>query len=98
MENKSPYPNLDFLIHAYFNRDFDLWGNNVQEIISCFKEESDQPLRTLIIGEIDRFKLDHSIDLDEYFDKLYGLYVAPEPWGHTTISFLDELKRLLLGE
>jgi hypothetical protein len=98
VENKSPYPNLDFLIHAYFNQDFDLWGNNVQEIISCFIEESDQTLRTLTISEIDRLKLDHSVDLDEYFDEMYGFYVAPAPWGHTTASFLDELKRLLLSE
>ncbi|MFT4067187.1 contact-dependent growth inhibition system immunity protein [Paraburkholderia sp.] len=95
MENESPYPNLDLLIHGYFNQDFDLWGDNVQEIISCFKEENDQTLHTLITGEIDRFKRDHSANLDEYFEEKYGFYVDPEPWGYTIASFLDELKRLL---
>jgi CdiI immunity protein len=98
VENKSPYPNLDFLIHGYFNQDFDLSGNNVQEIVSCFNEENDQTLCTLITDEIDRLKFDHSVDLDEYFDEIYGFHVDPRPWGHTTASFLDELKQLLQSE
>jgi len=92
---ESPYPNLDFLIHGYFNEDFDLWGDNVPEIVSCFKKESDKSLHQLIIDEIDRFKLDHVVNLNENFEEIYGLYVDPEPWGYTTVSFLDELKRLL---
>ncbi|MBB5412182.1 hypothetical protein HDG34_006153 [Paraburkholderia sp. HC6.4b] len=95
MKDESPYPNLDFLIHGYFNEDFDLWGNNVQEIVTCFKKESDETLHKLVVDEIDRFASDHSANLDGYFEEIYGLYVDPEPWGHTTASFLDEVKRLL---
>jgi hypothetical protein len=95
VKDESPYPNLDFLIHGYFNEDFDLWGNDVQEIVSCFKNESDRTLHNLVIDEIDRFEKDHSANPDEYFDEIYGLYVDPEPWGHTAASLLEEVKRLL---
>ncbi|MBN3805260.1 hypothetical protein GXB81_19720 [Paraburkholderia sp. Ac-20336] len=95
MKTESAYPNLDFLIHSYFNEDFDLWGDNVPEIVSCFKKESDKALHKLVMEEIDRFKSDHSGNLNENFDAIYGLYVDPEPWGYTIASFLDELKRLL---
>jgi hypothetical protein len=95
MNDKSPHPNLDSLIHSYFNEDFDLWGDNVEEIVACFKRESDETLHKLVIDEIARFESDHSANLDRHFEERYGLYVDPEPWGHTTASFLAELKRLL---
>ena len=95
MKDESPYPHLDLLIHGYFNEDFDLWGDNVEEIVSCFKNESDQALHKLVIEDIDRFERDHSANLDGSFAEVYGLYVDPEPWGHTTASFFEELKRLL---
>lgn len=95
MDRDASYPNLSFLIHAYFNEDFDVWGDSVGELVSCFKEESDKSSYKDVIDEIERFKLEHSTDLEKDFDEIYGLYVKPEPWGHTTASFLDELKRLL---
>ncbi|SMG20999.1 contact-dependent growth inhibition system immunity protein [Paraburkholderia susongensis] len=95
MKSESLYPNLNFLIHGYFNEDFDLWGNNVQEIVSCFKKESDKTLHKLVMDEIDRFKCDCSANLDEHFEEMYGFYVDPEAWGYTAASFLDEVKRLL---
>ncbi|OLL28888.1 hypothetical protein BTH42_25375 [Burkholderia sp. SRS-W-2-2016] len=95
MISQSHYPNLDSLIRGYFNEDFDLWGNTVAEVLCCFKEENDPVIHTLVATEIERFKRNHSANLDKSFEKIYGLYVDPEPWGHSTVSFLEELKRLL---
>jgi len=95
MKSDSIYQNLDYLIHAYFNQDFDSWGNTMEEIVSCFRKENDEALCRLIVTEIDRFEAEHSGDLDACFDRAYGLYVNPLAWGHTVHSFLEELKHLL---
>jgi len=95
VSNESSYQSLDYLIHAYFNQDFDLWGETTEQIISCFRRENDDEQSRSVIADIDRLKAEHSADLDRNFDELYGLYVNPQAWGHTAASFLDEVKRLL---
>ena len=95
MFDKTLYPGLSHLIAAYFNEDFDIWCYNIYEIFSCYKAESDEECWREIVAEIERFKCEHAGNLDGDFEELYGLYVDPAPWGHTTTSFLNELKRLL---
>ncbi|WP_316251705.1 contact-dependent growth inhibition system immunity protein [Paraburkholderia sp. UCT2] len=41
------------------------------------------------------FMNEHPSDLDSAFERDYGAGIDPNLWGHTTASFLDELKRLL---
>jgi hypothetical protein len=89
------YPELSHIIMAYFNQDFDLWGKDVGELVLCYKEESDEAGWRQIVDEIEKFKHEHAENLDGDFKEIYGLYMDPEQWGHTTISFLNGLKRLL---
>lgn len=92
---KSPCPNLDQLMWGYFNEDFDIWGETVPEIVSKYKEGVTQSTMSAVVKEIEEFVSSNSEDLDSQFAIAYGAQFNPEPWGHTTASFLNELKRLL---
>ncbi|MEX3858827.1 contact-dependent growth inhibition system immunity protein [Paraburkholderia sp. BR10923] len=89
------HPRMYELFGAYFNEDFDLWGNTISEIVSCYKNDSSTEYRKEIIDEINSFMNEHPSDLDSAFERDYGSGFDPNLWGHTTASFLDELKRLL---
>jgi hypothetical protein len=92
---KSPHPNLDQLMWGYFNEDFDLWGDTIPEIVSKYKEVKIQSVLQATIKEIDEFMSFNPENLDSRFAAEYSPQFVPEPWGHTTISFLNELKHLL---
>jgi CdiI immunity protein len=89
------YPRMYELFGAYFNQDFDLWGDTIPEIVSCYKKDSPPEYHREIINEIDSFVNEHPDDLDSAFERNYDSGFNPALWGHTTASFLDELKRLL---
>lgn len=91
----SEYPELSQLFGVYLNQDFDIWGDTIPAIVACYKRDSPIADHKLMLAEIERFQKSHPHDLDIAFDKTYGHEFSPEPWGHTTASFLDELKRLL---
>ncbi|WP_322010598.1 contact-dependent growth inhibition system immunity protein [Paraburkholderia sp. J12] len=95
MEQEDKYPELSNFIQIYFGEDFDLWGNTMEEILALYRSESDPVARGTLRSEIDHFRHDNSFDLDASFKAAYGLFVNPVSWGHTTASFLDELKRFL---
>ena len=95
MVEKDKYPELANFIENYFGEDFDLWGNTIPEIVDFYKRESEPSQHNLLINEINNFTNNNIDDLDRCFKEVYGLYFDPEPWGHTTSSFLNELKRLL---
>ena len=48
-----------------------------------------------IVSDIGSFKADHAETLDAEFQKRFGRQFDPVLWAYTTLSFLDELKRLL---
>jgi hypothetical protein len=95
LKRRSAYPELDHLLHAYFNEDFDLWGHTIEEIVGCYKRESPAEGQHALCDEITRFMRAHRADLDAAFLKAYPNEVDPSGWGHTTASFLAELDRLL---
>ncbi|WP_206999977.1 contact-dependent growth inhibition system immunity protein [Trinickia mobilis] len=93
---KTPgYPELNHLFGVYLNQDFDIWGDSLRDIIDCYKRNSPTEDQKSMLIEIDTFKKAHPTDLDEAFDAMYGHEFWPVPWGYTTDSFLEELKRLL---
>ncbi|NIF53460.1 contact-dependent growth inhibition system immunity protein [Burkholderia sp. Ax-1724] len=89
------YPNLYQLFGAYFNQDSDLWGDTIPEIVSCYRRDCQRENHLEMIREIDSFISEHPNDLDSAFEKDYGQDLDPMLWGHTTASFLEELKHLL---
>jgi hypothetical protein len=94
MEQTDKYPELSNFIQIYFGEDFALWGSTIAEILALYRSENDAAARSTLRNEIDRFCLDNARDLDASFESAYGLFFDPPLWGHTTASFLNELKRL----
>lgn len=90
------YPSLWHLMAGYFNEDFDMWGNSIQEIVACFKGESDKSFHEKVMEDITRFESENAGFLDSAFEREFGHQFGPELWGYTTTSFLEELKRLLM--
>ncbi|MGV2291955.1 contact-dependent growth inhibition system immunity protein [Trinickia sp. YCB016] len=93
--SESKYLNLWNIIVGHFHEDFDLFGQNIEEIISYHKSVSDASARAETIREIDEFKTDNQGNLDAALEREFGRQFDPKLWGHTTESFLDELKHLL---
>lgn len=94
--NKSRYENLWNIIVGYFHEDFDLFGNNIREIMEYHRNASDESSRRLAVEEIDKFMSDNRGDLDTAFKNEFGNQLDFRLWGYPTIaSFLDELKKLL---
>ncbi|MCC8401172.1 hypothetical protein LJ655_04555 [Paraburkholderia sp. MMS20-SJTN17] len=91
----SRYPKMYQLFGAYLNQDFDLWGDTIPEVVSCYKRDCPRESHLEMINEINSFMSEHLDDLDSAFEKDYGQDFDPELWGYTTTSFLHELKRLL---
>ncbi|KXU90311.1 hypothetical protein CI15_03645 [Paraburkholderia monticola] len=92
------YYDLGQLIGGYFNEDFDYWGDTIEELVRACASGCTPEMITATVADIDRFKSDHAGDLDAAFEENFGRQFDPTLWGHTTESFLDELKRLLLSQ
>ncbi|WP_368623468.1 contact-dependent growth inhibition system immunity protein [Paraburkholderia sp. BR13444] len=92
---ETSYPELNQLFGVYLNQDFDIWGETIPDIVACYKRDSPVADHQSMLAEIERFEKEHQHDLDVAFDQMYGHEFSPVPWGHTTASFLEELKRLL---
>ncbi|ADG15596.1 conserved hypothetical protein [Paraburkholderia atlantica] len=89
------YSQMSLVFRAYFGEDFDLFGGTIPEIVSSYKRDSPREYHHQLIKEIISFMNEHPMDLDDAFKMDYGASFNPKLWGHTTASFLDELKRLL---
>jgi len=87
---------MDLVCGAYFGQDFDLFGNTIPEIVAGYKQDASREYHHELINEINSFINEHPNDLDSEFEKDYGSGFDPKLWGHTTTSFLAELKRLLI--
>ncbi len=94
-KSQSRYPNLWHIIMCYFHEDFDIFGENIKDIIKYHKNSFDKKDLEKDIKDIERFEIDNSDDLDSALEKDFGEQFDPKLWGHTTTSFLAELKRLL---
>ncbi|MGB3435015.1 contact-dependent growth inhibition system immunity protein [Achromobacter sp.] len=88
------YPELDQLFWAYFNEDFDLSGDTIEEIATSYRRAVDQRRILLACAEMNKFMSHHGTDAADAFAKRWGSF-DPKLWGHTIASFFDELKRVL---
>ncbi|WP_028225947.1 contact-dependent growth inhibition system immunity protein [Paraburkholderia ferrariae] len=95
MINEKSYPQFHTLFGAYLNQDSDYWGETLEEVVSCFKRDSSPSEIVKILNEIERFKNEAGENLDKEFYDLYGFNFSPVSWGYTTVSFFEELKRIL---
>ncbi|HLX01879.1 MAG TPA: contact-dependent growth inhibition system immunity protein [Trinickia sp.] len=95
MKSDQTYPELDQLFGGYLNQDYYYIGETIEEIVTCYKNEITPSMRQAVLAEIEKFKREHSEDLDAEFYKIYGCAFNPKLWGHTTASFFDEMKHIL---
>ena len=91
------YENLEQLSVSRFHEDYSLYGDSLPALVRSYAEKVSARDRVATISDIERFRRDHRRDIDAAFDVAYGRYCDPVLWGHTAASFLDELKRLLIG-
>lgn len=90
---KEQYPELDQLFWAYFNEDFDLSGDTIEEIAACYRRDVDLDRILRACAEMNRFMDHHASNAEAEFARRWGSF-DPKLWGHTVASFFDELKRL----
>nr|WP_279587351.1 contact-dependent growth inhibition system immunity protein [Paraburkholderia caballeronis] len=82
-------------IRDRFYKDFYFLGNSMLELDQSFIEKYYKNMLTETIHEIDQFKIMNPGDLDTVFERKFSKQCSPPLRGHTTASFLEELKRLL---
>ncbi|WP_309491472.1 contact-dependent growth inhibition system immunity protein [Trinickia mobilis] len=97
MSENPDYPEMNQIFGAYLNEDCSYWGNTIAEIVNAYKRDASGEDIRKAISEIERFTKENEGDLDSAFEEAYGSRFGPELWGYTTISFLEELKRILQG-
>lgn len=92
---ESRYPELWQLICGYFHEDFDLFGNNIEEIVKTYIRDTPVGYRREVVREIEQFRRENQSDMDETFMQEFAGGPDPQLWGHTADSFLGEITRLL---
>jgi hypothetical protein len=60
------YPEMEHIFSVYFDQDFDLFGETVPELVSCYKRDDSHRQQSLI-REIDSFRKEHPDELDTAF-------------------------------
>ncbi|MEX3855832.1 hypothetical protein QF001_006721 [Paraburkholderia youngii] len=95
MIDETSYPQFYALFGGYLNQDSDLWGDTLEEIVSCFKRDSSPEEIQDTLAEIEKFRQEAGEKLDEKFDEACGYDFDPVLWGYTTSTFFDELARIL---
>ncbi|MCC8391204.1 hypothetical protein LJ656_01270 [Paraburkholderia sp. MMS20-SJTR3] len=85
------------LFGAYLNQDSEYWGDTVEQIVTCYKNDSSPEEISNILVEIDNFRKEARGKLDEVFREAYGFNFDPILWGYaTTGHFFDDLKKILI--
>ena len=94
MADASTFPELDQLFGVYFNQDFELLGDTIEEIVAAYSKDMSGERRSALHREIETYLKAHPSDLDSAFTARYGFDFDPAPWGHTTLSFLRRVQEL----
>ncbi|MCC8395762.1 hypothetical protein LJ656_24565 [Paraburkholderia sp. MMS20-SJTR3] len=95
MEKTESYPQLTNFLESCFGEDVELWGDTIEDIVALYKSENPPAAQLILIDDINRFSCDHGQNLDDAFAAAYDFTFDPVPWGHTTASFFELVKRLL---
>jgi len=87
------YPEMGLAFGIYFGQDCHLFGDTIPEMVNAFR--NDCPQYRNLPRELDAFVAEHPDDLDAAFEEDFGSGFDPQFWGYTTVSFFEEIKRLL---
>ena len=95
MKTQPKYPQLDHLIGAYLNQDYEISGDTIEAVIACYAKDRPLSDHQVLLADIERFSRANEPDLDEAFIANYGFDFDPALWGLTTAAFFAELLRIL---
>jgi hypothetical protein len=77
MIDGTSYPQFYALFGGYLNQYSDLWGETVEEIVSCFKRDSSPEEIQDTPAEREKFRKEAGEKLDEKFDESLGFNFDP---------------------
>jgi hypothetical protein len=93
------YPELDYLLGAYFHQDYDIAGSNLQEIIATYCAEELDEVRKSTRADIERFLHAYGPEessVSEALERVFKPGVIVEDWeGLNAKQWLQEIARLL---
>ncbi|SIT28224.1 contact-dependent growth inhibition system immunity protein [Achromobacter sp. MFA1 R4] len=93
-EIRERYPALSSLMGGYFHQDYDLYGDTVEEVALCYKQETSPEVRAQACREMDAF-------IAEFGEHSAAVFAAnwrsfdPGGGGYTIPEFFEALKRIL---
>lgn len=90
-----PYPHLRAFLGGWFNQDFDLAGETLEEIVSAYNAASSRADAQGVRSDIEAFMQDARDDLDDAFARTFRPDVDPHGWGMTTREWLARIRDLL---
>ena len=85
------YPEMSQLFGVYLNQDYTHWGDSIESVVDCYKQDSSAEQIESLVAEIQRFVASHPNDLDAAFTAAHGFDFDPALWDLTTSSFLSNL-------
>lgn len=89
---KLRYPDLWQLLGAYFNQDFHLFGNSIEDLLVLYIFESDPAARKRVVQDIDRFRSENARNMEEAYRREFREEID---WGISHDAFLSRIRNLL---
>lgn len=89
------FPQLDQLIRAYLNQDYELSGDSIEEVVKCYLRDSPHKDHLQLLNDITNFRHAHPSNLDKAFLEVYGFDFDPQLWEISTLEFFEMVKLTL---
>lgn len=93
-EIRERYPALSALMGGYFHQDYDIYGETVEEVALCYKQDTSPEKISQACREMDEFLADFGPNAAAAFTANWRSF-NPAGGGYTIPTFFAELKRVL---
>jgi len=94
--NLEQYSALNGLLAGYFHQDYDLFGETIEDVALCYKQEASPEKVAQACLEMDKFVAEFGPRSAAVFKENWGSF-NPAAGGYTIPEFFEALKRVLLG-
>lgn len=91
------YPEIETLLGGWFNQDFDLNGDTIDEIVTAYRKVTPLPQQRALVNEIGQF-LAANNDIDAAFVEEFKPDISATAFASTTRDFLQEIAALLASQ
>jgi hypothetical protein len=92
---ETDYPNLQLLVDAYLNQDYDLHGETIADVLRVYRDDLNEEMRRAAVAEVEEWSFAHRQDMASAFESFFEREISVTSHGYKAQSFLDELKRVL---